>query len=120
MSKNKIEIPTMDDAKKRWDDFEATPLDEFIYNCEPSDKVRKAVFREHLESAIYHIIDSQGSFGLTLDAADSEQYGAEKIYSAKALIENLNNAINNGYEKLSDTDIGDLLLVCEQQLKEDG
>lgn len=36
----------------------------------------------------------------------------EKVYSTKELIENLNNALENGYEELGETDIGDLLLMC--------
>lgn len=47
------------------------------------------------------------------EAAASEHSGAEKIYSTKALIRDLTNALENGYETLGDTDIGDLLLDCE-------
>jgi hypothetical protein len=49
----------------------------------------------------------------------------EKVYLTKDLIERLNNALENGYEELGATDIGDLLLECEiapesdQEWKED-
>jgi hypothetical protein len=38
---------------------------------------------------------------------------SEKIYSTRGLIEYLENALDNGYDELGATDIGDLLLMCE-------
>lgn len=45
---------------------------------------------------------------------------AEKTYSVKAILEKLNNALDNGYEELGETDIGDLLLECEVGICECG
>jgi hypothetical protein len=44
--------------------------------------------------------------------AQEEAMSEEKKYSTKELIENLSNALKNGYEELGETDIGDLLLMC--------
>ncbi|RPI64401.1 MAG: hypothetical protein EHM48_00915 [Planctomycetaceae bacterium] len=41
------------------------------------------------------------------------QLVAEKIYSTKLLIGLLENALDNGYDQLGETDLGDLLLDCE-------
>jgi DNA-binding protein Fis len=38
---------------------------------------------------------------------------SEKMYSTMTLVEYLHNALENGYEELGATDIGDLLLMCE-------
>jgi DNA-binding protein Fis len=38
---------------------------------------------------------------------------SEKVYSTMRLVESLHNALENGYEELGATDIGDLLLMCE-------
>jgi len=45
----------------------------------------------------------------------SQSAKPEKRYTTKALIERLNNALENGYEELGETDIGDLLLETEQE-----
>jgi len=66
----KIVLPTLDEANKRHDVFDATPLDEFIHNCQPPGEVRARIFRDLLEQALQYAIDEQESFGLTLDGAE--------------------------------------------------
>jgi hypothetical protein len=47
-----------------------------------------------------------------MDAVEECQHlEAEKVYKTKELIENLRNALDNGYDELGETDIGELLLV---------
>jgi len=59
MSKNIFHLPTMKMAKRRYDDLDASAIDLFIYNCQPSDKVRAHTFRYYLEEAINSILDEQ-------------------------------------------------------------
>lgn len=51
--------------------------------------------------------------GICADCLTPPTSTEEKAYSTRALIERLNNALENGYEGLGETDIGDLLLESE-------
>ena len=69
MSKNKITIPTLEEATERGMHNKATPLDRLIFKIQPEIERRSIrLFRECLENALQYAIDSQGSFRLTPDA----------------------------------------------------
>lgn len=89
MSKNKIELPTFEQAQESICNDKHNPLDILIYICEPDIEENRAEFRQCLEEAIQYIIENVDTFGLTTDAPDTD--------ATEALIKDIMDYVDTHY-----------------------